>query len=376
MRKLPPSFAWLTVFLPTLAYFLATRLPQIGVRGTNVGELVVVEGDNEPVFRVFSSHETSNLVASTWRYDSELGRGYLLLSDAADDGRVWRWEVGGGPIVLGKTLHLDKAGCRNGPCTEGTGGLTIDFKGHERPTEGRLVLAECGEARIVRMEDTGARTPLVLGVPNLCDETSLQRTQNARSMLMTPFGDLVFVEDYPACGKAALLVQRGAIHIPPLASLKESFQAHNWTSIEAMPNVWNKAPSDVQQIGGLAMVDTWTTLLATVQHVDGEVILYEIPLTSDDDASFFDLPWKKKMDLSSVGMTSAGPLVVTKDGTIVCANGEELVTLEDSTVFGVTQLPDVVTSLTLSDDGWLYITTPTSLLRRRMRKKPDRKSVV
>jgi len=43
-----------------------------------------------------------NVADTLWKHDSELGRGYLLLSQSYKNGRMWRFVVGGGPVPIGK----------------------------------------------------------------------------------------------------------------------------------------------------------------------------------------------------------------------------------------------------------------------------------
>jgi len=150
----------------------------------------------------------SYLISTTWVHDEELGRGFLLLADGGRSGRIWRWEVGGGPITIGRSLHMERSGCRsglwvdgddtkmrNGTCPEnifsgsvsssscsktvseqkassppllGSASLAVELtRDAERPSIGKnIVVAEWGEKRIVRVEgETGARTPLVVLVP-------------------------------------------------------------------------------------------------------------------------------------------------------------------------------------------------------------------
>jgi len=160
---------------------------------------------------------------STWFYDDKLGRGYLLLSDQYRNGNIWRWEEGGGPFNIGKSLEIRGSGCRsfcyqfcyhdgfnmdsysNTPSKHlGSSSITV------QPTykaknwySGRLIIAELGERQIIRMEEDGTRTSLVTTVPSPCSKQYNQhisnknimvRLENVESMIYTPFGDLLFTD--------------------------------------------------------------------------------------------------------------------------------------------------------------------------------------
>jgi len=191
--------------------------------------------------------------SSVWVHDEELGRGYLLLSDSLHSGTVWRWEVGGGPITIGRSLYLKDSGCRSRiwadcplprplprpggddstPSTPttvrlGSAGITIQSpKDSDHFQSGSLIVVEKGEKRIVRMELDGARTPLVLQVPPLflsdeekeeeeattTEQPESRTTTNASTgttatttrlndpglLLYTPFGDLIFTDRKTIC---------------------------------------------------------------------------------------------------------------------------------------------------------------------------------
>jgi hypothetical protein len=197
-RQIPPGLAWLLVFGPAVLYLFVTRLG----RSREYGQLVVVvlvpaDADHPatapaPAATLYLVADGfANLTDAVWRHDSDMGRGYLLVSESAAYGRVWRWELGGGPISIGKTLHLDQSGCRTLQCTttttttttttsrrrkeaqfadgsidppaRGSGALAIQFaRDAASAREGPLLVAEWGEGRIVRLEDNGARTPVLL----------------------------------------------------------------------------------------------------------------------------------------------------------------------------------------------------------------------
>jgi hypothetical protein len=183
----------------------------------------------------YYSSSSSHLMSPMWVHDVDLGRGYLLYSDIKDN-RMWRFEVGGGPITIGRTLHMERSGCRSRLTRQQK--LDLDAnKGrkefNQRDREQRdylmaaqrlchmqgsvalasergavkessdtklpLIIAERGEARIIRLErDTGARTPLVTHLPPSSHQDSgaaATRPTLVTSMLYTPFGDLLFVNN-------------------------------------------------------------------------------------------------------------------------------------------------------------------------------------
>ena len=181
---------------------------------------------------------------------------------------------------MGQTLLVDRAGCRSRPCgphgATGAGGLAIDYYYHHQqqqqqqqqekerhaPHQGRLVVAEWGEGRIVRLEDNGARTPLVIDVPDVCQTLSSlssssssfrqqkqqnqqqkqqkqqkqpplqrRRLQHPTALLYSPRGDLFIMDHVPDCDTSVLLRLPSDRHAEPLTSLSESRAAHAWTSL-------------------------------------------------------------------------------------------------------------------------------------------------
>ena len=78
--------------------------------------------------------------------------------------------------------------------------MTIDFYGKEHASEGKLVVAEWGEGRIVRLEENGARTPLLMHVP--CECKTKCALPNPERMVYTPTGELIVVvnQDDDECG--------------------------------------------------------------------------------------------------------------------------------------------------------------------------------
>jgi hypothetical protein len=331
-----------------------------------------------------------DIVDTVWKHDAELGRGFLLLSQSASSGRIWRWEVGGGPIAIGKTLHMEPSGCRSNlylNCSSastvaGSGGLAIDFSKHDTNFEGRLVVSEWGEGRMVRMEESGARTPLIIQVPRLCslsnDTTaeSTRRVYQPNALMYTAFGDLIFADYDAECQRAGLYYLDNAMTIDPLSSALESRKAHAWTSTDhdTAVNVFFASgdTSILKAIGGLALDSTWTGLYVTVQTQEGSVQVLHLYLNDDDDEPLWDgksdvvYEWKNEQQVQL-----PGPIVVDQKGHLfVGINNEVVVMDEEGTVISTVSLPARATSLTLGQDGFLYVSSSSDLYRIKVRNQP------
>lgn len=331
------------------------------------------------------------IVDSTWRHDSELGRGYLLLSDSAGSGRIWRWEVGGGPIAIGRTLHMEQSGCRSkNHCHRpdahyGSGGITMDFYSKEDSTEGKLVVAEWGEGRIVRLEENGARTPIVIQLPNLCEPETTTSVSAPKDMLFTIEGSLIFV-DHQECGRSAIFQQKFASFFSPLESLKVSRDAHQWMDIASPSDEYVIPPPEVLYlstdgpIGGLALSPTFRSVCFTTETAYG-IILQRVPRFRDDEdeiiLDFLDQSIFEKWNVFNftdhgLRANTAGPITISKEGHVFVGVAESLAVLDPvaGQVLGVIEIGGQLTSLTIGDDGFLYITTSEDLFRIAIRDKP------
>jgi hypothetical protein len=464
LLHLPPSATWLAIFLPACTYFLATRLHQAGfwllsgsaALGEVAGDTISISNAQScrelaTIFYLSGAcdHNTNtntvtslkhalntvqetgllNIVSTVWRHDSELGRGYLLISQAAKNGRIWRWEVGGGPIAIGKTLHLEQSGCRSEhytPCqtttstsdhtddhdlTTGSGGIAIDFHSHDHFQQGALVVAEWGEGRIVRLEENGARTPVLMQVPNVClakasnnnnnktDDPTIaidpaassagtsisnaasRRLEAPSALLYTPFGDLLVLDHYTECNQAALIQLRHAVHVKALDSLGDSRKAHAWKDPQHdfVPEI---VFANVERLGSMALTHTWTSVYVTAKR-DGSIVLLQIPLTAeedddeeeeDKDTSTFSMEPKLVMNLSQklASVQEPGKIAVDRKGRVFWAVSKMLLVVDPDkgVILGKLSLPAEPTSVTLGEDGFLYISTSNALLRIRVREGP------
>jgi hypothetical protein len=411
--SLPPTSAWLLVFAAAFVYYMSTRLFSFGLfRSSSIGDPFTYEiiasthcsslseiipldcrrlGTKTttlsgPLYRILQEPHT---VATTWKHDSELGRGYLLLSTSLGKGKVWQWETGGGPIPIGRTLHLQDSGCRSKPSNEcglegdsGSGGLVVDVW-HEPP---RLVVAEWGERRIVRLEpETGARTPLVVqhyqgGYP----------VHAPKQLLLTAFGDLIILDSHTTTTKTStttneeeetetvktthILWQCPHVNtIPALESLAESRKAHSWSSLPSGSNhtIVPQLVLEQSRIGGVTLVpNEWLEIYVTMSIGEKKTAVLGILSLGDDDT-----PRQSRILMDYSQYTKApGPVTVDEAGRLYLAVDSGLLVVQPpDKVLGTISMPNItdpILSLTIGDDRFLYIATKGALYRMKTRVKP------
>ena len=381
------------------------------------------------------------LLDSTWRTDAN-GVSALLLAQVSDDGRLWQWHTGGGPIPIGRTLVMDQAGCRSAACDRsngplrGVGGLstaptTTPSSSNTDNDATLLVVAEWGERRIVRVEENGARTPLVIQVPSVeaCQSSTstTNRLHAPRHVTVTPQHDLFFVDsvavgnvpshhnDAAAAPPQDCFVvwhQARVDQIPALPTLADSRRAHTWTALPYHQPLLVPVYTSPTPIGGLAVVQDAVTLssslyVTTAWPAQGVVVL-EISLDDDttdemisttaetddndnDTATTHEAPVSPTTKAPRVlfrlqrhlpNALEPGPLVVTAQRTIFLGTNEGLAILlpnfddtdgrlVDYRLAGLLPLAIMdrprITSLTLGGDGYLYVTTESRLWRLKIR---------
>jgi len=320
----------------------------------------------------------SHLSSTTWVHDEELGRGYLLLADVGRSGRIWRWEVGGGPITIGRSLHMERSGCRSGlwisdgndtscpvnlfgdssSCVKssseassstskllGSVSLAVELtRNADRASAGQnIIVSEWGERRIVRVEhESGARTPLVTVVPTGSQVSSERRRVFQPNHLMyTPFGDLLFSDNFELDDDAtnnsttttipihvgAVYRKKEAVHIPAIP-VEQSRDAHSWMSTTQDNSDDDKSIDILFQtysgvIEGMALGLDYSTLYVLVTTEDSPSswmkTVYKLSLGTDedddDDESEGTSSGSKKGDVSVLYQMSSTDCKEVSDNT-------------------------------------------------------------
>ncbi len=402
-----PSTAWVFLFLPALFYYMGTRLYSLGLfRSSTYGEILSNElvwmnsavslvnpstskadcskflasnkHKKQALFYMQSKKDCSSLrypiylvqdfedgsvVSTTWMEDEELGRGYLLLSTSAGNGKVFRWEAGGGPIAIGRTLHLQDSGCRSnhyqkcstdGKRNEGSGGIAVDnFRSDSLPL---LLVAEYGEGRVVRLEENGARTPLIIETTALANSSEKETNRLSRPfrLLVTPYGDLMVIDDATKRDEGFVLWRLPkASEVPPLSSLAVSREAHIWNrnNETETPQVFFQSTT----MGGMVLDPSGQGIYVTTMDPDSlSVMVVSLPLLEDlDDHDLVDK--HDTMVVDSTGNNSEGTNESEKESRVLRSHRSKL-------VFDYTAYATAPGAIEIDNNGNLYLATENGIL--------------
>lgn len=311
---------------------------------------------------------------------------------------IVRIPSGGGLVPIGKSLYLDQSGCRSShwvSCDSindnGSRGISLQVDKDSEQFTGKLLIVEGGEKRIVRLEEDGARTPLILDVPSVCNKKNIRLSRPAK-ITYTPFGDLLFTEtvecydetDKESTELSAIYRLKEIVNVPPI-SFRQSRAAHTWT-IEDLIQHNPDAKSSVElSYKGFSFISevlvgkdlTSLFVAGSVLRSDGSYRTIIVKMTDDSDAApkqlndaaiFFDMSdfygFQDIGDGIAMTMDSVGHLYATFPGGIAIidsVSGDLLTTIK------VAMQNDKETihpnSIIIGKDGYLYMASKTMLLR-------------
>ena len=246
-----------------------------------------------------SNHESSFYTGLVWYEDEELGRGFLLYSDTGAN-RIWRWEIGGGPIAIGRTLYMERSGCRSNTTlcesiatVSGSSGAAIEVGGSLDSSGNRkLVICERGERRVVRIEEDGARTPLATHTHfHLRGDPKLNGPYD---LVYGPFGDLIFTDPISSNHIIESGYHGGIWRVPEASRVKAikatmSKQAH---FLKSSPNKIELIYSHLKTPRGIVFSKNLENILVTNSD---DLRIYRLPIGTLDTESDNDIPGRRLM---------------------------------------------------------------------------------
>jgi hypothetical protein len=277
----------------------------------------------------------------------------------------------------------------------GSGGIAVDATSN--PESPRLLVAEYGEGRIIRLEDNGARTPVVI---QLCgysgNEPQPSQEENRLAepfrLLVTPYKDLMIMDNRTSLNDGYQLWRMPkVISIPPLPSLAVSRKAHAWTRMNDTgvppPQLFFQSPA----MGGMVMDPSGQRMyVTTMDQESSSIMVVSLPLDDDDNDADDDeygkedgaakkfsrdlLSRQSKIILDYTKYSSSpGAIEIDHEGNIFLAVDRGILVVSRSTSFMALinfSLGDKIVDLTVGSDRFLYIATKTKLARIRIPGKP------
>lgn len=327
----------------------------------------------------------------------------------------------GGPIAIGRTLHLNDSGCRSNiykNCSDGgngidetgketttatrdvnyhtgSGGIVVDT--YRSDSSRRLIVAEYGEGRIVRLEENGARTPLVIETRKIDDDDdNSRRLCRPFQLLMTPYGDLLIIDDATHRGGGYILWRlHKASSVPALPSLSVSRRAHAWNinNNTGLPHTFFQS----SEMGGMVLDNSGQRIYVTTFDPDSSsVLVVSLPLLDDLDDDDDDEKKKESNNMKSdinqgervarelqskrnkivfnytAHANAPGAIEIDNNGNIYLAveNGIIVVSSSSKSQSIVAKISffagERIVDLTLGSDRFLYIAMESKLARVRV----------
>jgi hypothetical protein len=252
-------------------------------------------------------------------------------------------------------------------------------------------VAEWGEGRISRLEENGARTPLVIQL-KLLTKSPQQRVQKPFQLLMTPFGDLMILDFDDDDDSNSLWQLPQATHIPGLESLTASREAHAWEVVNS--TIISTAPQQLlqsTQLGGMALQpNQWLQLYVTMRQENGAIVVVSLSFDDDDDddddvdnddndeEESTNSSTKVRRRQSTIVLdysnyaSAPGAIEVDEKGNLylVVDGGILFVSSSYSIIGKISFRNESFVDLTLGEDKFLYMPTRTKLFRMRVRNGP------
>lgn len=269
----------------------------------------------------------------------------------------------------------------------GSGGIAVD--NYRSDSSRRLIIAEYGEGRIVRLEENGARTPLVIEMATTnkssTDNNSVNEGRLCRpfQLLMTPYGDLLIVDDATSCGDGFNIWRlRKASSVPSLTSLAISRRAHGWkkNNNTGLPDIFFRS----QKVGGMVLDTTGQRIYITTFDFDSSsVLVVSFPLLDDLDA-IDDEEESTEGKINSFQSTivfnytahtdTPGPLEIDKNGNLYLAVETGILLVSQPQTPTVVKINffagEKIVDLTLGSDRFLYIAMRSKLARVQVPNLP------
>jgi gluconolactonase len=277
-----PDIAWVYVFFPALIFYFSILMNNLNTK-PNIGSIEIYDPSFQKLLYSNSKMEVISKGSSwaegvLWIETDDLS--YLLYSDTIQN-RIFKWEEGKGFFTVGKTIHIDKSGCRTNisHCENtyepGTNGLIRMLTQHypkNIPQGIDIVACQHGERAITFLRQNGTRS-------FLATQYKGRKFNSPNDLIWSPEGHLYFTD--PPYGLYTKHPKKIAnreipfhgIYMIPADAVKESFSSGTPTSNVKLLNKEFSRPN------GLAFSPDYTQLY--VSNSDATNAIWKVFEVSD-----------------------------------------------------------------------------------------------
>ena len=376
-----PEIAWCYLFLPALLGYLYLLANYINEK-PETGRIIILDKSLDKIFPPSAKIE---IIASglsfadgpLWIDDKDTSNSFLLFSDTRKN-RIMRWEDGKGLFTIGKSLYMDKSGCRGNE----TECKKLEFPGSAGlirmlPVSSSVDVVVCqrGDRSVTLIYENGSR--VILASKYNGDQLS-----SPRDFAWSREGHLVFIDDveegernrrstcFSECDNSAVISNNSGIYFIHRNDILQTIATKQPTN-----NV-KLLVGNLPSTRGVAFSHDFMTLFVSSAGPH-DASLYAFSVAKNGSlhdrklliSNNITLDTDLKDSLSDPN-GSVGGLKVDSVGNIYAIFPRGLIIASsEGKLLGALNINKTLTNLAFDNSGFLYITAIDSVLRVKTRAK-------
>ena len=375
-EKLSPrknhEIIWFYVFLPSAIMYLYFLGQYLNMKPF-IGSIEVLTPAFSNIIDPSSKIEViaTNLTwceGPVWINDESLP--HLIFSDTVQN-RIYKWEEGKGMFTIGKTIYVEKSGCRLNQthCDEvfepGSNGLL-----RRDDTSFDILAALHGDRAIGLLRDNGTRSLIATHYKG-------QRLNSPNDLIWSPDGHLYFTDPPYGLMDSQLVINHQELEHSGIYMIKADYIKLSLEFGEPTAYV-RLLENRLSRPNGLAFSPDFSKLYVTNSDVANPIIVvYDVK----DDGSihqgkiFFNATelYQQEKNAGKEPISLPDGLKVDIHGNVICSGpGGVLVISPEGKLLGRLLMDRPVSNIAFGTDNRLYITAKDIVARVRIKTKPVR----
>lgn len=369
-----PNWAWCFCFFPAaIGYFLI--LMQFVNEKPIIGSVEVVDASFNRLFKTSANIEVivkdaMNADGPLWIKDEQTSANYLLFSDAIKN-RIFRWEEGNGPFTIGKSVYLEKSGCKSNItyCTQLHHPGSNAILNFQEGTAIDLLVAQSGDRSISIFFENGTRFQLATHFEDM-------RLNAPKDFTWSREGHIYFTD--PIVGSTSISksilsdkqLPHSGIYVIKHDAIVNALQSGRSTADITLLSTELSHPT------GIALSPNGKLLYVSNSSPNKEEMFWRVYDVLEDCSltngrTFFHVSGLPSGDIAP---GAPGGMKLDSNGNIyTAAPGGVVVFSPQGQLLGRLLIGEHVATNLAFGDGYLFITTQNAVLRVKTLTKPARR---